>query len=190
MTGQGTQARWGDSMSQHLQRLGSCRKRLYSSVLDSSRTLTLALALGDSSRDRCFPGLEVSPAAEGVCLWKRQPEGNSQTKTACTGSGCSAKTNINNSVSQGIFLLAWSLSRADLNYVTRSANSPSRTSGGWVERSCSFLGWGSGGMCCRGRSPPLSWSSCSRSSRGCSVDGSHWMFETLAGTACCRKDPI
>ena len=92
-------------MSQHLQRLGSCRKRLYSSVLDSSRTLTLALALGDSSRDRCFPGLEVSPAAEGVRLWKRQPEGNSQTKTACTGSGCSAKTNVDNKSISGNFLL-------------------------------------------------------------------------------------
>ena len=90
----------------------------------------------------------------------------------------------------GNFPSAWSLSSAELNYVARSGNSPSRTSGGWVERSCSFLGWGSGGMCCRGRSPPLSWSSCSRSSRGCSVDGSHWTFETLAGTACCRKDPI
>ena len=96
MTGQGTQARWGDSMSRHLQRWGSCRKCLYSSVLDSSQTLTLALALGDSSRDRCFPGLEVFPAAEGVRLWKRQPEGNSQTKTACTGSGCSAKKIVNN----------------------------------------------------------------------------------------------
>ena len=92
-------------MSRHLQRLGSCRKCLYSSVLDSSRTLTLALALGDSSRDRCFPGLEVSPAAEGVRLWKRQPEGNFQTKTACTGSGCSAKTNVDNKSISENFLL-------------------------------------------------------------------------------------